>query len=1117
MPAGLLPALVVLAYGMVLVVIARRVDRSGLPPRARGLVYPLSLAVYFTSWSFFGAVGTAASDGWPYLAIYLGPALVFLLAPRLLERLASQVREARAVSIGDFLAQMHGRSREVAMLVCSIALVASIPYIALQLRAVASTFAVLAGIERSGAVTLVTAAALAAFAILFGARSVEVARQNRGLVAAVAFESLVKLAALMTLGLFALTLLAGEPGHAAAATGALAERFAAGPGVGFFAATVAAGLAILCLPRQFYLGFVEAPSPEAVRAGRWPFLAYLAAVSLVVLPLAAAGLTGLGDAVPPDLYVLALPLASGATGLAHLAFLGGFSAATAMIIAETLALATMATNDLLAPALVREGLGRATDLGRRMRLARRMVIVAIMAIALIYAEMLDSSRSLATIGLVAFAGVAQFAPPLLAATLFGIASPAAVRAGLMAGGLTWLFTLFLPSLAGPGFGAVLAASTGGLLHPQALLGFDLGDPLAHGLFWSLALNTGALAGTLALDRARLARSVWRAPVAKSGIRTMAELKALAARFVGEAEAEAALGPEAGAPEGPVTPAAARRAEQLVARVIGAPSARMVIGSALEGGRLDMEAVVRLLDMSGQSVTLSRSLLAATLEAIDQGVSVIDPNLRLVAWNRRYLELFDYPPGMVAIGRPVADLIRFNAERGECGPGEVDDHVARRLWHLSRGLPHSFERRRPSGRWIRTAGAPIPGGGYVMSFTDITAEKQAQAELERQVAERTADLAAANRALAEAKAAAEAATRDKTRFLAAASHDLQQPLHAARLFAAALEREVPPGARPLVGNISAALVSAQQLLRALLDVSRLDAGGIQPQPVPFDAAGLMEELAREFGPLAAEKGLELVVRPRALAIETDRGLLASVLRNLLSNAVRYTPRGRVMLCARREAGQLRFEVRDSGPGIDPRDHARIFREFERLGQGRNAAGAGLGLAIVDRIARLLGTPVTLRSAPGRGSTFAIAVPLAEAAERPPETAQRASQAPLASGRILCVDDDAAALAALGALLEGVGLAPVPAAGAAEALAAAAAGGLAGAVLDLDLGPGPSGLDLAARLRARFGDIPLVLVTASPGRVDRRRVEALGVVLIPKPADPDALLAALARPRLSAAAE
>ncbi|MGN5374925.1 PAS-domain containing protein [Sphingomonas hankookensis] len=218
----------------------------------------------------------------------------------------------------------------------------------------------------------------------------------------------------------------------------------------------------------------------------------------------------------------------------------------------------------------------------------------------------------------------------------------------------------------------------------------------------------------------------------------------------------------------------------------------------------------MLDASGQSLQFSKGLLAATLEHIDPGVSVVDAELNLVAWNQRYLDLFGFPPGMIRVGAPVADAIAFNALRGDCGPGEVDDHVRRRLAHMRRGTRHAFERVRDDGRVLKTVGGPMPGGGYVMCFSDITAEAQAlralqtaRADLERRVEERT-------RALSDANAALARATADKTRFLAAASHDLLQPLHAARLFTAALARGANDRARPLAARIDQSIAAADQL-------------------------------------------------------------------------------------------------------------------------------------------------------------------------------------------------------------------------------------------------------------------------------------------------------------------
>ncbi|MFQ3594848.1 MAG: PAS-domain containing protein [Sphingomonadaceae bacterium] len=976
LPQMIGPLAMTLAILGLLFAVAHRVELRGLSARGAALAYPLSLAVYFSSWTFYGGVGTAATDGWPYLAIYLGPALVFLLLPRFLGRLLRRTADVRATSVSDFLARCYGSDRGVAAVVATTALVASIPYIGLQLRAVAASFGLLAGVAASPLIAGGVAVLLAAFAIAFGARRLVVAGRNSGVIASIAVESLIKLFAFMVLGLFAfLAVSEAPPALRDASIIALSDQFAGAPGGSFVVQTLLAGIAIICLPRQFMVTFVEAPQRDSVERARGPFILYLALVSLMVLPLVLAGMSLLPAGTPPDLFVLALPLAEGRELLALLAFAGGLSAATAMVIAETLALSTMISNDLAAPLFLRSARARAaSDLSVTMRGIRRVAIAAILAAAFLYDQVAGSGPRLANFGLIAFAGVAQFFPALVATMAFGLSNARAARAAMLAGALVWGYTLFLPSIGGEAFLSAARQASGGVLDPVALFGWTAGDPLTHGALWSLGVNIIVLLLLAAVGSARAHGSA-AAPGAQALRQDdVAVLRALAARFVGDAEAAAAFEAATGPTE------AARVAERLIADVIGAPSARMIISSALAGETMAVADVVRLLDQSGQSVQFSRALLSATLETIDSGVSVVDQNLRLVAWNRRYLELFNYPPGMVEMGRPIAELIRHNALRGECGPGEVEAHIERRLWHLKRGRPHSFERHRPDGRWIKTVGSPMPGGGYVMSFADITAEKAREAELARRVAERTADLAAANRALRAETARAEAATRDKTRFLAAASHDLQQPLHAARLFCEAIQAEGDDAAAGLAGHAARAIASAESLLKTLLDVARLDAGGIQPVPTRFDAAVLVDELAAEFGVMAAAKGL----RFRALAADaelvTDRGLLRSVLQNLLSNAVRYTASGAVLLTARRRAGRLVFAVADSGPGIAPADQKRIFQEFERLEETAGQPGAGLGLALAQRISRLLGADLTLDSVPGRGSRFSLSLPLppAEAA-------------------------------------------------------------------------------------------------------------------------------------------
>ncbi|MDQ0838515.1 PAS domain S-box-containing protein [Sphingomonas faeni] len=938
--------------------IAWIVDRRGLSTRLQRIAYPLSLAVYCSSWTFFGGVGTAATRGWDYLAIYLGPALVFLLAPKFLARLVQLAREEGSSSISDFISARYGRSRGTAAIVAGTALLASVPYIALQLRSVTLSFGAIAGVGSSAEVGTFVALLLAVFAIVFGARRYEVAGRNPGVVAAIAAESLIKLLCFVVLGVVTVALLGDVPAATLAAPlGRLEAGFTWGALTSdFWVRTVLSALAILCLPRQFYVGVIEARGPDAVARARWPFIAYMVVISLLVLPLALAGMTLLPGDAEPDLYVLAVPLQQGENLVALIAFIGGFSAATAMVVVETIALSTMATNDLLAPLLLRRhGDAGEGELGRRMLRVRRVIIAAIVAVALLYGRSLGADLPLASIGLIAFAGVAQFAPALIATVGWNFANHTAARAGLIGGVVVWIYCLLLPSI-GEGVGPALAQFTRGWLDPDALLGWRMGSPLVNGTVWSLSVNVALMAGLHVRERHR-------GNAALDHVTTLGELRMLVARFVGDGEAEA-IGMASPDLRAPIDGPAARTAERLIAGVIGAPSARKIVASSIAGSAIDVSDVVRLLDQRGRSLRFSRTLLSATLETIDPGVSVIDADLRLVAWNPRYVEMFDYPEGYVVVGRSIADLIRYNAERE--GVGDIAAHVGRRVAHLARGTPHSFERQRPSGRWIKMVGRPMPGGGYVQSFTDITAEKEAQAHLEARVVARTQDLAQSNHMLDEARAVAETATRDKTRFLAAASHDLLQPLHAARLFCAALDEGKAPHQGELLRAIDGAIGSADTLLRALLDVSRLDAGGVVPKVERFALGALIQELTVQFAPLACERGLVLASHPGAFSVATDRSLLRSILQNFLSNAVRYSG-GWADLDRRATAGWRRAD-RGSRQwawdrGCRPRADLRGIRAAGEQGERGRRRWAGAGDRPADRAVARGGGGVAVGSGAG----------------------------------------------------------------------------------------------------------------------------------------------------------
>ncbi len=424
----------------------------------------------------------------------------------------------------------------------------------------------------------------------------------------------------------------------------------------------------------------------------------------------------------------------------------------------------------------------------------------------------------------------------------------------------------------------------------------------------------------------------------------------------------------------------------------------------------METMRQKLSASIREITRGRALLRATLENLPQGVSVIDDELRLLEWNRRYLEIFDLPGDLVRRGLPLEDILHFNAERGLFGAQDGDEEVQRRLAQLRRGLPHGHERELPDGTTLAIRGTPVPGVGYVTAFSDVTTYKNTEralraltGKLEARVAERTA-------ALEQARADAEQATRDKSRFLAAAIHDLTQPISAARMYASLLKAAtVDADIRELAWNTDSALASIEKVFSGLMDLARYDVQRLQPRPQALSLVDMFDTLQREFGPVASRRGLRLDFRAGGYWVRSDPVLLYRAVQNLLSNALRYTLHGRVLVGVRRCADDRRIEVWDTGPGIPEHRQDVIFEEFRRLDTDAHPDehGSGLGLAIVRNIARALNHPLDVRSWPGHGSVFRLRLPGARPAAAALPVPQHDARRDLLRGlRVWCVDDHAA---------------------------------------------------------------------------------------------------------------
>jgi signal transduction histidine kinase len=516
-----------------------------------------------------------------------------------------------------------------------------------------------------------------------------------------------------------------------------------------------------------------------------------------------------------------------------------------------------------------------------------------------------------------------------------------------------------------------------------------------------------------------------------------------------------------------------------------------------------------------------TLLREAMDCIPQGLAVFDAGLRLVSSNRRYRDLLNLPLELTAAGSPLPEIALHLAQRGEFGPGDPAQLAAHRVAVLTKSPTTVTQRGGSGGRTLEFYSSRLPDGGLVVSLADVSDRVAAEAELERvnaslerRVEERTAALTRVNAELEAARAKADAANRDKTRFLAAASHDLLQPLNAARLYTATLiERAGGTALGELSHSIEASLNAVEEIMTALLDISRIDSGALKPVPSPFKVRDLLKKIEVEFAPLARERGVTLRLVPTSATVHADRALVARIAQNLVSNAIKYTrPGGRVLVGCRGRGARLRLDVVDTGIGFNRDQHALIFAEFSRLEHGaRMAQGLGLGLSIVRRLVSALGLGLDLASVEGRGSRFSLYLPLSRmpAPAAVGRIGPRESLFNLAGLKVLCVDNERAVLDAMGGLLAGWGC-DVRSARSLRDIDRdqLLVGWLPDLVLmDYHLDQ-TSGLDAVEWLRHNVGGhLPAALVTADRSPAVRALADERGIPVITKPVKPAALRATI----------
>lgn len=1166
---------IALAYIGLLFGIARWADNraSGAPSGRKPwpAVYALSLAVFCTSWTFFGSVGLAATHGFDFVPVYLGPILMFALATPVVLRVVRISKAQNITSVADFIAARYGKDQRIAVVVTVIAIIGTLPYLALQLKAVSQSVAVLLGGPGSpmampaaalADIAFLIALSLAGFAVLFGTRHLDATEHQEGLILAVAVESVVKLVAFLAVGLFVVyglfdgwSDLRSRAAEHVQAAAVFDDGFH--PGV-WVTVTLLSFVCALLLPRQFFVAVVENQSEDEVRRAAWMFPLYLVAINIFVLPIAMAGLIILpSGSVDPDMFMLALPLYSGSPELAVLAFLGGLSAATAMVIVASVAIAIMVSNDLVLPIVLRTRDPRAVDgadLGSVLLTARRVAIFTLLLLAFVFYRMVGDAFHLASIGLLSFAAIAQFAPAFFGGLIWRRGTARGALMGIVTGFGVWVYTLMLPAFAKAGWldSTWLIDGPFGMasLRPEALFGLAL-DPLSHGVLVSLAANTLAFI-VFSLQRApkpieRLQANAFispRFPVASSqlGFRpwqasvTVAELKDTVARYLGRERTDRAFAEFASQRRGPLAMEAEadldsiRFAEHLLASAIGAASSRLVMSLLMRRHTVDATGALKLLDDASEAIQYNRDLLQSAIDEVGQGLAVFDRDLRLICWNRYYRDLLDLPSELARVGVPLDRIIRHSATRGDLGPGSAEALISDRVNRLVVTMETFQERFADGRRTVEIRTNPMPQGGIVTTITDITERVEATAALaranetlERRVRERTQELTGVNRELAEAKAKADHANLDKTRFLAAASHDILQPLNAARLYITSLvERNTQSEDRRLVRNIDASLEAVEEILGALLDISRLDTGAMRPDITTFALQPVLDQLKLEFDPIAMEKRLDLRMMPTRAWVHSDRRLLRRLLQNLMSNAIKYTHDGAVLVGVRRRGGMVEIQVLDTGPGIPVSKQALIFKEFQRLDHDtRGVRGLGLGLSIVERIGRVLDHPIGLRSEVGMGSVFSVVLPRAEpdATSEPVMRARSPSPLNVEGMRVLCIDNEPEILDAMATLLSSWGCDTVTATGPEAALDKLGCGnGTKPALLpeiilaDYHLND-TTGLEAIAAVRDACGAaVPALLITADRSDAVQDRIRRAGLQALRKPVKPAALRAVIAQTRL-----
>lgn len=1021
----------------------------------------LALAATYTSaWMFFGTPAQAVENAWIIPPTFLGAIIALVAGAPILQRVVSLSHNRRSNNIADFIASLYNSKYLLSSIVTAVAVIAILPYLSLQLRAITDSISLISNVadQHSHWLGLGVASVLALFAAMFGAAHVDSSRSRNGMLLAVGADAIIKIFAFLAIAYFALfTLNSGTTDLLQRVLTETDHTSVVDQG-GYLATMLFGMLAVICLPRQFHLLAVETKSSSDLSVIRSLTPIYLGLLCFAAPVIGYTGLLELGGSVSKaEHYVIALPLVAENETLTLLAFIGGFSAGASMLLIASIALSNLVNNTLITPLWLNriKNNPKSGSLGITLQRSRRVTIILIMGVALGLEQVLSTDLRLGTFGVISLALVAQLAPLVLLKLFWQRATTAGAVCGLVTG-----FSITVASaISYYTFEVDLIATLFKLdWHPFSVA-------CVFGLCSNVLVNV-----IVSLIFPSTQSTQTRTP---SRIPSYLALYQLISGFVGESTARSVLGSSTDQEIDKDTFIAAR---QLLAGIVGSSTADRLLD--IDGRHTSkLQSVWTAQDI----YQFGRGRLQNSIDNIDQGISVVDKNLNLVAWNTAYLELYDYPSDLIHVGKPIRTLIEFNANRGHCGPGDPVQLAEKRIKHLTNRTAYKFTRHRADGRVIDIVGRPLPDGGFVTTFTDISEFdrtlrelQQMKENLEQTVSKRTDELLEMNNKLEEAMTS-------KTRFLAAASHDLVQPLNASKLFLEAIAiDQLDSENQMLLERTQDSLKNAEQLITDMLQIARLDSGDLKPRPEPVElyplvdsvVAGLQQELSsREL------EHLKIRVRPFNVWVLADPGFLRRIVQNLIENAVKFTEEGEVLVACRKRKDQVSFEVWDTGVGINPNYLQQMFVEFTR-GDNPNTHGYGLGLSTVKKLCHAQDFPVAARSNVGTGTVFKVRMPLTNAR---PKTSDHHDDFTLLSGsqlRVLVVDNEEQVLDAVDAILHRWGYDTLRYDGRGTIDFSQVPDAI---LMDYHLDHGKTGVELYRELRAVWGPLPVAFLSAESSDV------------------------------------